>query len=728
MNVFDLAARLMLDKTEYDKGLDAAESKGGTFGKAISGAAKAAGAAIAAASTAAVGFAADSVKAGMDFDKSMSQVAATMGKTTDEIKDLRDFAQEMGRTTAFSATEAADALNYMALAGYDSKTSMEMLPNVLNLAAAGNMDLARASDMVTDTQTAFGISLERTTQMVDEMAKAASTGNTSVEQLGDAFLVVGGLAQELNGGMVTLKDGTKATVDGVQEMEIALTAMANAGIKGSEAGTHMRNMLMKLSSPTDEGTIALENMGVAVFDTEGKMRSLSDIFGDLNKSMSKMTQEQKIGTISALFNARDLSSAEALLNAVSQDWDSIGAAILDADGAAQQMAKTQLDNLAGDITLFKSALEGAKIAVSDSLSPTLREFVQFGTDGISQLTAAFQEDGLQGAAEAFGEILSKGIEMIISMLPDIIKAGVSILEALIQGMTENIDLVVGSAVEIIMMLFNAMIDNLPKLLEAGLQIVIKLADAISQNLDEIIPAVVDMILFIAETLTDPKHMNDLLEAGLQIIVGITMGIIKAIPRLLDGLAEVVSNLMIAYKQWHDDTEAAWWGYFKDLFEKIGGWIKEKWEAFKTWGKDLIDNFIAGVKEKFNDIKEVFKSLGEIIKNLIGFSEPKEGPLSKFHTFAPDMIDLFTKGIKDNEGKLRRQMEESFNFSDVATSPEMQVNAAGIGMASSSKASIYYTKKYNVEDEVHELLVLLKTGRARMGAEITNARELKLQNV
>ena len=318
----------------------------------------------------------------------------------------------------------------MALAGYDVQTSMEMLPNVLNLAAAGNMELATASDMVTDTQTAFGISLERTNQMVDEMAKAASTGNTSVEQLGEAFLTVGGLAQELNGGMVTLADGTTQSVDGVQELEIALTAMANAGVKGSEAGTHMRNMLLKLASPTSDGTKALEAMGVAVFDAEGNMRSLSDVFGDLSDELNNMTQEEKIQTISDLFNTRDLASAEALLNAVGEDWDEIGESILNAEGAAQQMADTQLDNLAGDITLFKSALEGAQIAISDELTPSLREFVQFGTDGLSRMTSAFKDGGISGAMEEFGNILSEGLGMISSKLPDAVDAGLQLLEAI----------------------------------------------------------------------------------------------------------------------------------------------------------------------------------------------------------------------------------------------------------------------------------------------------------
>lgn len=447
MNVFELYAKIGLDSTDFTSGL---KKVGKLAGTALVGA------------TAAVGaFSVASVKTGMKFDKSMSQVAATMGKTVDELQNevgtaetsfghfegnLREFAQFMGKNTAFSASEAADALNYMALAGYDAQQSMDMLPNVLSLAAAGSMDLARASDMVTDTQTAFGISADRTTQMVDEMAKAASTGNTSVEQLGDAFLTVGGLAQELNGGVVKMSDGTKSSVDGVQELEIALTAMANAGVKGSEAGTHMRNMLLKLSSPTSDGTKQLEKLGVSVFDAEGNMRSLHDILGDLNGSLGKLTQEQKIQAISDLFNTRDLASAEALLGAVGSDWDEIGESILDADGAAAKMADTQLDNLAGDITLFKSALEGAQIALSDKMTGSLRDFIQLGTEGLGKVTDAFQKNGLTGAMEAFGEVLADGVNMFIDKLPKMIDASVGLINAFADGVAQNAPMIVDAIV------------------------------------------------------------------------------------------------------------------------------------------------------------------------------------------------------------------------------------------------------------------------------------------
>lgn len=538
--------------------------QGGTdgYGKTLSGAlgsaAKLGAAAIAGAGTAMAAFGASSVKAGSQFDASMSQVAATMGKTMADMQNevgsvdlawgkfsgnLREYAQEMGKNTAFSATEAADALNYMALAGYDTQTSMNMLPNVLNLAAAGNMDLARASDMVTDTQTAFGISLDRTSKMVDEMAKAASTGNTSVEQLGDAFLVVGGLARELNGGMVKLSDGTTKEVDGVQELEIALTAMANAGVKGSEAGTHMRNMLLKLSSPTKEGVEQLEALGVSVYDAQGKMRSLSGIFGDLNGALGNLTQEQKIQAISDLFNTRDIASAEALLNAVGQDWDAIGASILDAEGSAQKMAETQLDNLAGDVTYFKSALEGAQIAVSDQLTPSLREFVQFGTQGLSDLTNAFQEGGISGAMNEFGKILSDGLNMVIEKLPEAVNAGMQLLGAVGQGILDNLPTIIDSAVKIVNMLLEGLIHALPSLADGAVKLVSGLASGISRVLPTLIPMAVNMVLTIAEGLID--NIDLLVQGAIDLVTGLTNGIITALPILIQSLPGIISSVMAA---------------------------------------------------------------------------------------------------------------------------------------------------------------------------------------
>ena len=536
-SIMDLFFRIGVDSSELDRALADASKKASSFGSAFKsgvGTVLGVGAKAVGVATAAVGaFAGTSVKAGSDFDAAMSQVGATMLKTSEEMKaevgevdtayghfsgNLRDFAQFLGKETVFSATQAAEALNYMALAGYDTQQSMDMLPNVLSLAAAGGFDLARASDMVTDAQSAFGISAERTAQMVDEMAKAASTGNTSVEQLGDAFLVVGGLAKELNGGFVELADGTKAPVDGIQEMEIAMTAMANAGIKGSEAGTHMRNMIMKLSKPTSDGTVLLEKMGVKVFDTSGQMRSLADIMGDLNGALGTMTQEEKINAIGELFNARDLASAEALLGAVGEDWNEIGESILNADGAAADMAALQLDNLQGDVKLFKSALEGAQIVVSDQLTPSLRKFVQFGTDGLSTMTDAFKEGGLSGAMSAFGKILSEGITMITGMMPDFINAGMSLLGALGQGI----------------------IDNLPQLVDAATQIVVQLANGLVKALPELAKGAITLIQSLKESFAN--NAGTLMQVGSELLSMLWQGVTEGLPMLTQGAVELMGNL------------------------------------------------------------------------------------------------------------------------------------------------------------------------------------------
>lgn len=755
--VFELFAKLGLDSSDYEKGLgnakDKASSVGGAIGNGLKTAAKVGVAAIGAATTAVGAFATSSLKVGADFDKSMSQVAATMGLTMDEMANqtgkvdlawgtfsgnLREYAQEMGKNTAFSATEAADALNYMALAGYDVQTSMQMLPNVLNLAAAGNMDLARASDMVTDTQTAFGISLERTSQMVDEMAKAASTGNTSVEQLGDAFLTVGGLAQEMSGGMVTLSDGTTATYDNVQELEIALTAMANAGIKGSEAGTHMRNMLLKLASPTKDGVEAFKKLGVNVFDSEGKMRSIAGIMEDLDGAMSTLTQKEKLQAISDIFNTRDTAAAEALMSAVGQDWGAIAESILDADGAAQQMADTQLDNLAGDVTLFKSALEGAKIAVSDGLTPSLRDFVKFGTDGLSRITDAFQKGGqkggVSGAVAEFKNILSDGIGMITKKIPDATKAGIELLGAIGRGLAENTDVILDAAVKTVDNIMKAMlnateggedsfvlgfleklgntfIENAPGLLSMGAQILENIITGIATSLPDIIPTAIEVILTLVTSLLD--NVDLLIDSAIALITGLTEGLINALPILLEkapiiieqlvtaiinnapklllASVEIITKLVVGILQSLPQLLTAAMDIITSIQTGIvrmlpqvftmGRKIVDKiWQGIKSldpikWGQDMMDSFIQGIKNRIAKLGDAVKEVGKTIKDIIGFSEPKMGPLSNFHTFAPDMMELFAQGIRDSEHLITDQIEKSFDFGDTITSANISSSVA-----------------------------------------------------
>ena len=319
---------------------------------------------------------ADTLNTFKDFEAGMSQVAATMGYSVEELNNpaseasqnlamLTDFAKEMGAKTAFSATQAAEALNYMALAGYDAETSMAMLPNVLNLAAAGGIDLAYASDMVTDAQSALGLTLEQTSMMVDKMALTSSKTNTSVAQLGEAFLTVGGTAKNLSGG--------------VTELSTMLGVLADNGVKGSEGGTALRNIILSLSAPTDKAAKTLKSLGVQAFDAQGNMRPLNETFLDLQSALNNLSGEAKTQALDEIFNKTDLKSVEALLGTSADRYNELADAIGNAEGAAQNMADVQLDNLAGSLTLLQRAAEGVKIAIGEKLQPYAKGLVDWVT-------------------------------------------------------------------------------------------------------------------------------------------------------------------------------------------------------------------------------------------------------------------------------------------------------------------------------------------------------------
>lgn len=512
-NLFELAAKLTLDSSSYDSGIDSAKGKAETFGSKLKSglatAGKVTAAAIGTATAAVTAFAKSSVESGMKFDTSMSQVAATMGTTVDQIQDLRDFAQEMGSKTAFSATQAADALNYMALAGYDAKASMDMLPNVLNLAAAGGMELASASDMITDSQSALGLTLDETSKLVDKMAKASSKSNTSVAQLGEAILTVGGTAKNLAGGTT--------------ELSAALGILADNGTKGAEGGTKLRNIILSLGAPTDTAAKALNKLGVTAYDADGNMRPLQDTFSDLNKAMENMTTAEKTDIINTVFNKTDIKDVNALLATSADRWDELSAAIDESAGAAQAMADTQLDNLAGDVTLFQSALEGAQIALSDALTPAMREFVQFGSQGLSELTEAFKSGDFGAVVSTFEEILTEALNRIIEKLPQFISVGTDILLALVNGI----------------------ISVLPTLGTAAFEIVNHLASSIADTLPTLIPAAYEAVMGFVIALTDPNNLSSLVDGAIALIMGLADGLIAAIPIMTENAPIIVENLATA---------------------------------------------------------------------------------------------------------------------------------------------------------------------------------------
>lgn len=608
MDVLSLRGVLTLDKSDYERGLNEADESAGKFGskfkRGMGRAAKAGAVALGA-------FAVSSVKVGADFDKSMSQVAATMGYTSEELntagsqaqkdyKALEQTARQLGKTTAFSAQEAAEGLNYMALAGYDVQTSQRMLPQVLNLAAAGAMDLGRASDIVTDAQSALGLSVEDTEKLVDQMAKTSSKTNTNVEQLGEALLTVGGTAKIMKGGTV--------------EASAALGVLASAGIKGSEGGTALRNVLNSISGKKFENNF--KSLGVEAYDAQGKMRALPDILTDMNKAMEGMTDEEKTKLISKTFNVRDLKSVNALLAETPDQWRELQGAIKDSEGAAGEMAEVQLDNLSGDVTKLKSAFGELQITVSDLDGGALRTFVQGFTEGINMVTdllnaGSFAEAGkifrekFNQLSEFIGESLQKAIETAKNKLPELIgnimnglanfsgdlrgklgtfiDLGLQLIKSIAQGIIQNIPVFIETIPTIIENLAGAINDNAPKVIETGISIL----KALAEGLIKAIPVLIANIPAILKAIVSAIKAFSWVSLGRFAIKGIANGLRAAGGLLKRAITTPVSAAKAAI---------------------IAGFsaAKDKAVAYMTKLKDGVKNKIQQAKDKVKEIVDKIK--------------------------------------------------------------------------------------------------------------------------
>ena len=538
------------------------------FRKTLGGLAKVSTAAIAGAGSALAGLGAYAVKVGSEFESSMSQVAATMGMTTEEIHNgseayetLATAAKNAGATTKFTATQAADALNYLALAGYDAATSAEVLPSVLNLAAAGGLELAYASDLATDAMAALGIeaSADNLTQFGDQMAMASSKANYSVAQLGEAILTVGGTAKNLAGGTV--------------ELNTALGVLANRGIKGAEGGTALRNMILSLSAPTDTAAATLKSLGVSAFDAEGNLRPLNETFKDLDAAMQNLTGEEKTNALNDIFNKVDLKSAEAMLAGCGEEFDNLAEAIANSDGAMQNMADVQMDNLKGQITLLQSAVEGLGVAFYENVNGKIKDAVSATAGYVSELNAvmnaAFADTeneenvkkvtkaltelgysadeaqamvgtGMSGVVSSLGGILAQAMADIANAAPAMLDAGVQLIASFLQGIQENGDSLAAGVLSIVGTLAEGIAELLPMVADTAASLAVSLADGLTESLPNIIPVAIETISTLVENLTE--NANTVIEAGIQIILALGEGLIAALPQLIETVPQIVINI------------------------------------------------------------------------------------------------------------------------------------------------------------------------------------------
>lgn len=384
MDVFTLTARIDLDTSEYTDALGRASQQTSTFGDVLKAnlASDLIMSGISRISDALGSFTSSIVTTGMDYESTMSQVQAISGASAEEMVKLGDKAKEVGATTKFSAAESAEALTYMAMAGWKTNDMVDGLEGIMNLAAASGEDLATTSDIVTDALTAFGLKASDSGHFADVLAMASSNANTNVSMMGETFKYAAPLAGAMGFS--------------VEDTAVAIGLMANAGIKGSQAGTSLRSIFTRLSDTSGEAGKTLDSLGVSITKDTGEMKSLSEIMTDLRKKLNPASDEfvnlseaELAVAAKAIAGQEAMSGFLAIVNASDDDFNKLTEAIKNADGATQNMADTMMQNLQGSLDLAKSALDGVAIEIFERVEPALENMVNFFTNNVVPAIGGF---------------------------------------------------------------------------------------------------------------------------------------------------------------------------------------------------------------------------------------------------------------------------------------------------------------------------------------------------
>lgn len=726
-------------KSLVDKGMNAVKSVTSAGAPAISGVTKAVTTSIATAGSGVLAFGGYAVTAGKTFEKSMSNVMATMGITKDTIQDgqnsyelLAETAKKMGETTKFSASESADALNYLALAGYDAQKSCEALPAVLNLAQAGNMDLARTSDLVTDAMSALGIEAtnENLTHFGDVLAKTSSRSNTSVAQLGEAMLVCGGQSR-----LAGLE---------LEETSTMLGILADNGIKGAEGGTALRNLLKNIYTPTSQASKAMQALGIQTSDAGGNLRNVQDILLDTMSALENLSGADKMTAMGDIFDVRTIAAASATLNNCSERYNELYGEIMDCNGAMEQMAETQNDNLEGDIYSLKSAFEAVGVAVEEKLNKSLRNAVQLGTSYLRKLNDSFKKNGFDGLANSLGDELGDAVTKISSKIPDFINIGSDIVKSFMKGISNNSAVLAKSASEIISSLANGVLDLFPMFITVGGQLVSDFSDGISEQIPvltekavniiewlyngliENLPKIIDTALELTQKFGDKLSENSdkIISAGVEIISILADGIKKGIPKVIKTAKQVIKDFANALEKevpaLKPFAEAV--KFVADNFEMLASIAVGIWTAFK--GYTIISKVskavsLLGDAVKIAGLAMTAHPLGLALMGIAGIATA----LISLDSMAGDYETNLDKAIKKEQEYIDKIDERQKNYQDLR---ENARNIADENFAPVERVSDLAKELDNLADasgrvrdeDVERVNTILKTMNDVLGTDYT----------
>ena len=514
----------------FEKGISAL---GGIASKGLTASTVAISAVSAALSTCA-GYA---IKVGSDFEAGMSNVEAissasaqsvttASGEMVDGLTALTDKAKEMGATTKFSATESSQALNYMAMAGWDAQAMYDGLAGIMTLAAASGEDLATTSDIVTDALTAFGMQASESGHFADVLAQVSASANTNVGLLGETFKYVAPLCGTM---------GYSA-----EDASIAIGLMANSGIKGSQAGTALKTAIANMAAPTKAMAAQMAALGIEITNSDGSSKSLMEVMQNLRASFDGLSESEQAAAASTIFGKESMSGMLAVINASDEDFAKLTESIYNCDGAAEQMAATMQDNLQGQITILKSGVEGLGIAVYEKLQEPLKNLAVKGQEYIGQLTDAFNSGGFSGLVAEIGNVLADAVSMVMTYAPKLVDAAVDCIDAFIGGISSALPAIAPAAVQIGTTLIEGIIRVVPQLLSAGVQLLTALVEGAASAAPQLIVAFVEAVAAVIEALIEQAPA--LLQAGMELLQALADGILQSLPIIAEAAPELIQSL------------------------------------------------------------------------------------------------------------------------------------------------------------------------------------------
>lgn len=635
----ELFVTLAIKDTAYKQGLKDAEGNASSSTSKIGGAFKAVGkvakTAMVAGSAAAVAFTKTSIDAGMNFDTAMSQVAATMGTTVDKIGNVKAKAEEMGRTTKYTATEAAEGMNILAQAGLSADEQISGIGTVLNLASAGAMSLEESASYTAGAVKGFGDSMSNASYYADLMAKGATLANTDVRGLGEAF----------SGSAATAKNYGQAA----DSVTLSLLRLAEQNVTGSEASTALNRAMADLYTPTDDASKALDQLGVSAYKSNGEAKDFNDLVDELNGSLQGMTAEQKNNALATIFTTQGLQAFNKMTASSDATVQKFWKGIQDSSGSAAQQAATQLDNLQGDITLLSSATEGLQLAFYNTFSGTIRGAIKGITSEVSGLAEAMESGGISGALSklaqdainfsgqlpgltkiggdlinglissvtqnsgsittAVSQLLNNLASTISTGLNVFTSVGVNLLTTIANGMTQGIPTFLGQALPMLTQFTESLRSNAGKLINAGLTLIQNIAQGLINSIPVLIAYVPTIITNLAGIIND--NAPKILATGVTIITNLAIGLVRAIPLLIANLPKIITAIVSVF------TAFNWFSLGKNIVTGIIKGVKNLPSLLKGAAKNAVNGFkgafkgngiLSAVKGAFTKIPSAVKSI------------------------------------------------------------------------------------------------------------------------